>query len=421
MNAEIISIGDELLIGQVIDSNSAWIAEKLTEEGIRVVRITSISDQKGEIFEALDAASQKADLVMMTGGLGPTADDITKPALCEYFDTELEFYEETYQYIVEMFRKRNFPMTESNRNQAMLPKDALHLNNSQGTAKGMWFEKDGKVFISMPGVPFEMKAIVAEEAIPAIRKRFQLPFIYKKTVMTHGLGESFLAERIKDWESALPQEVKLAYLPQPGIVRMRLSASGTDKEKVRMLVESEVDKLLQLIPELVFAYDDQTMEETIGILLKDAGKNLTLAESCTGGYLSHLITSVPGSSSYYLGSITAYAYDVKESLLDVSHQSLLDVGAVSEEVIRQMAEGARKKLGSDYALATSGIAGPDGGTEEKPVGTIWIALAGPNGTKAKLLHLSKHRFRNIRMTAISALNMLRMELIQSAEKQQSKQ
>jgi len=411
MKAEIITIGDELLIGQVIDSNSAWIASRLTDNGIKVVRITSIGDTREEIFDALQDAEKRARIIIMTGGLGPTADDITKPALCEYFNTKLVFSEKTLAQITKLFEKRNFPMTESNRMQAMLPESAIHLNNSQGTAKGMWFEKDDKVFVSLPGVPFEMKALIDEEVLPKLKAELSIPAIYKRTVMTHGLGESFLAERISNWEKSLPASIKLAYLPQPGIVRMRLSASGDDMAQIKILVDQEIDKLCALIPELVFGFDEAALEKIIGELLLQKEKNLSLAESCTGGYLAHLISAVPGCSAYFEGSVTAYSYELKESLLGVSHASLIEYGAVSEEVVCQMAEGARKHLKTDYALATSGIAGPDGGTDEKPVGTVWIAVAGPKGSKAKLLRLGEHRFRNIRISALSALNLLREELL----------
>ena len=410
MQVEIITIGDELLIGQVVDTNSAWMGEQLNLIGLRVVQITSISDQREHILKALEQAASRAEIILITGGLGPTSDDITKPTLAEYFDSPMVFHPEVLKEVERMFAARGLPVTEVNMKQAEVPACATVMPNHNGTAPGMWFEKDGSVYVSMPGVPYEMKGIMTDYILPRLTKLFVGQAIYHKTILTQGMGESMLAARIEDWEKALPKNIKLAYLPQPGMVRLRLTGVGMDPETVKGQVEKEVQKLNTLISELIFGYDKDNFEMIIGRLLKEQGATLSTAESCTGGYLAHLITSVPGSSEYYNGSIIAYQNSLKHALLGVPEAILKEHGAVSREVVIAMAEGARKKLGTDYALSTSGIAGPDGGTTEKPVGTCWIAIASSTGTETKLLHLGTDRQRFIHMASVNALNLLRKEL-----------
>lgn len=411
MQVEIITIGDELLIGQVVDTNSAWMGEQLNLIGLRVVQITSISDQREHILKALEEAAGRAEVILITGGLGPTSDDITKPTLSEYFNSPMVFHPEVLKEVERIFASRGFKVTEVNRKQAEVPACATVMPNHNGTAPGMWFEKDGHIYVSMPGVPFEMKGIMTDYILPRLKTLFTKQAIYHKTILTQGLGESLLAAKIEKWEKDLPINIKLAYLPQPGMVRLRLTCMGTDHESVKSLVENEAQKLIPLIGEQIYGYNDDKLEMIIGQLLTKKGATLSTAESCTGGYLSHLITSVPGSSEYYHGSIVAYHNNIKQTLLGVSDTDLKAYGAVSREVVIAMAEGARNRLGTDYALSTSGVAGPDGGTTEKPVGTVWIAVASPTGTETKLLNLGIDRLRTIQMASVNALNMLRKELI----------
>lgn len=411
MQVEIITIGDELLIGQVVDTNSAWMGEQLNLIGLRVVQITSISDQREHILKALEEAAGRAEVILITGGLGPTSDDITKPTLSEYFNSPMVFHPEVLKEVERIFASRGFKVTEVNRKQAEVPACATVMPNHNGTAPGMWFEKDGHIYVSMPGVPFEMKGIMTDYILPRLKTLFTKQAIYHKTILTQGLGESLLAAKIEKWEKDLPINIKLAYLPQPGMVRLRLTCMGTDHETVKSLVENEAQKLIPLIGEQIYGYNDDKLEMIIGQLLTQKGATLSTAESCTGGYLSHLITSIPGSSEYYHGSIIAYHNNIKQTLLGVSDADLKAYGAVSREVVIAMAEGARNRLGTDYALSTSGVAGPDGGTPEKPVGTVWIAVASPTGTETKFLNLGIDRLRTIQMASVNALNMLRKELI----------
>jgi nicotinamide-nucleotide amidase len=410
MNAEIITIGEELLIGQVIDTNSAWIAEQLNMAGIKVVQITSIADDHHAILKTLKEATGRAEIILMTGGLGPTRDDITKQALCEYFDSHLVFNQQAYENVERLFRMRGLPVTPLNRRQAEVPAACVPLPNPEGTAPGMWFERDGKYIVSMPGVPFEMRAMLINHVLPRFAKYTSAHFILHKTILTHGVGESLLAKKIEQWENDLPENIRLAYLPQPGIVRLRLTAIGNEKPLLEKQLNELDAKLNQIIPELVFGYDNDTMEEVVGRYLKNQGKTVATAESCTGGYIAHLITGVPGSSVYFKGSVVAYANEVKENHLGVNPAAIAEHGAVSEVVVRQMADGVRLKMGTDYALAVSGIAGPDGGTEEKPVGTTWIALSSKEQTITQKFLFGEHRGRNIRKAALQALDMLRLEL-----------
>jgi nicotinamide-nucleotide amidase len=412
MKAEIITIGDELLIGQVVDTNSAWMAEQLNLVGLQVHQITSISDDRNHILSALALAARRANVLLITGGLGPTNDDLTKPTLCEYFDTPLIFHQPTYDHIAQLFRQRGYAMTEVNRHQADVPQSCTVIPNSNGTAPGMWFEHEGVIYVSMPGVPFEMKPMMLNEILPRLLKRFAGSFILHRTVLTQGIGESALAETIESWENALPENIKLAYLPQPGIVRLRLTATGDDKQELAAMLQERIDNLLKIIPDLVFGFDDDSLEAVVGKLLLKKHQTVATAESCTGGYLAHLITSIAGSSAWYQGSVVAYHNQIKTQTLAVPEKMLEEHGAVSQQVVEAMAQGMRASFETDYALAVSGIAGPDGGSDEKPVGTTWIALSTANGVISKKFSFGEHRQRNIRKAALAALNMLRMENIE---------
>jgi len=411
MTAEIITIGDEILIGQIIDSNSAWISEQLNLIGVNVRQKTSVGDNKQHIINALDEASKRAELVFITGGLGPTKDDITKATLCEYFNTKLVFNEQVYKDVEVFFVKRKLPMLESNRMQAELPESCTVIRNYKGTAPGMWFEKDGIQYISMPGVPFEMKAMMTDSIIPLVKQKFKLPVILHRTILTHGLGESFLAERIAEWENNLPNNLRLAYLPSPEHVRLRMSIYGDDQLQLQKTLEEQEAKLQTYLSKEVYGYDKQSLQEVVGTLLKAKKTTVSTAESCTGGNISHLLTSISGSSEYYKGSVIAYSNEAKINLLHVNIADIEQFGAVSEEVVKQMAEGARKVLKTDFAIATSGIAGPDGGTEEKPVGTTWIAVAGNEKTWTKKFVYANDRNINIQRASYSALDSLRRVLL----------
>ncbi|MFT6165606.1 MAG: nicotinamide-nucleotide amidase [Vicingaceae bacterium] len=413
MQAELITIGDEILIGQTIDTNSAWMGKKLNALGIQVSQITSIKDERSAIKTALIAAEHSAaNLVLITGGLGPTKDDITKHVLCEYFDTYLERNQEVLAKIQSFFKERGREMLESNNQQADLPKACTVLLNEMGTASGMWFERNNTIFVSMPGVPYEMKHLMSEHVLPKVQEIFKLPAIFHKTIMTEGIGESFLVEIIKDWETSLIiEDIKIAYLPSPGIVRVRLTAMGSEIEPLQEKVLRKAQELHQLIPQYIFGEDDISMEESLGNLLKEKKQTIATAESCTGGYIAHLLTNRPGSSAFYLGGFVSYDNQVKIEVLKVDKDSIEEEGAVSETVVKQMANGARNLLKTDLAIATSGIAGPDGGTDEKPVGTVWIAVASSNGVTAKKFLFEKNRDRNIRRSAMAAMSMVRRVLL----------
>ncbi len=413
VTAEIISIGDELLIGQTVNTNAAWMGEQLGLVGIRPVRTRVIGDDRTTIMEAL--ATSTADIVLLTGGLGPTKDDITKHTLCEYFNTGLVRHKDVEEHIVEMFLRmgrRLEDVQDVNRAQADLPESCIVIPNSRGTASGMWFEQQGRVFLSMPGVPYEMKGIMADHALGKLKERFQPPVIVHRTLLTAGLGESLLAQRIEAWEDGLAaKDIKLAYLPSPGLVKLRLSAyAKADATSAKRVVDAEATALYRIIPELIFGEGEETLEQVVGRMLKDRQQTLSLAESCTGGFLSHLITSVPGSSAYYIGGVVSYANAVKMEELGIPSDMLELNGAVSQPVAERMAQGVRAALRSDWAIATTGIAGPDGGTPEKPVGTVWIAVAGPHGVVSRLGNFPGARELVIERAAMSALNMLRKEL-----------
>ena len=412
MKAEIITIGDELLIGQVVDTNSAFIATKLNEAGIYVHQITSVSDNKEHIIEALGNAAQKADIILITGGLGPTNDDITKLTLCEYFKVGLRFDEEAYKDVEHMFKVRGREVTEVNRKQAELPENCVALRNKNGTAPGMWFDVNGKIYISMPGVPYEMKALMEDEVIPKLQNQFTLPVIVHRNVLTIGIGESFLAEKIAAWEASLANDkIKLAYLPSIGMVRLRLSTIGEDRNLLEKNVQRKINELQSLVGEFIFGYETDTLQEIVGKVLKERKQTIATAESCTGGYISHLITSIAGSSDYYVGSVITYSYGIKTLELNINADLLNTKGAVSQEVVEQMASEVRRKFKTDYSIAVSGIAGPSGGTPEKPVGTVWIAIATPQRVFSKRFQFANNRLRNIQMTANAALNLLRKDLL----------
>jgi len=416
MKTEIINIGDELLIGQVVNTNASWMAEKMNLAGFSVTNIVVIPDKPEAIPEALTVAEIRSDIVLITGGLGPTKDDMTKDALCRFFNTKLVFNETCFKDVERIFSLRGVPVTEINRKQAEIPENCTPLPNRNGTAPGMWFEKTSSnghrvVFVSMPGVPFEMKPMLEFQAIPKLKEVFRSRPIIHKTILTQGVGESFLSDILEPWETGLPEFISLAYLPQPGLVRLRLSATGDDEALVRNAIEAEVMKLRALIPEYIYGTENDLLEEITGKLMKERGETVSTAESCTGGYIAHLITSIPGSSLYYIGSLVAYSNEIKASQLGVSGDDLETSGAVCDEVAIQMAQGIRKKFNTTYAIATTGIAGPDGGTPDKPVGLTWIAIATPDRVTVKSFLFGENRERNIRKTALQALNMLRKEIL----------
>ena len=414
MNCVLISIGDELLIGQTINTNAAWLGEQLNLLGFKVIAGLVIPDDKVAIENALNDFSS-ADLIIMTGGLGPTKDDITKHTLCNYFDTKLERKLEIESKIIAYFQSRELPILQTNKDQALLPAACEVLPNSRGTASGMWFEKNNTIYVSLPGVPYEMKGLINECVIPKLlsRNKDENTLVHR-TVRTHGMGESFLAEIIKDWEDNLSaDEIKLAYLPSPGIVKLRLSLVGKDGKKIVDTLNKHIDLLYEIIPDQVYGYEDDTMEGVVGDLLTAQNASISTAESCTGGAVAKMITSVSGSSNYFEGSVICYSNICKINQLHVQESALHGHGAVSKEVVEQMAIGVKRKLNTDYGLATSGIAGPTGGTAEKPVGTIWIALASKRGVISKKLNLGYSRDRNIHVTSLSVLNMLRLELLKN--------
>jgi nicotinamide-nucleotide amidase len=406
--ASIITIGDELLIGQVVDTNSAWMAQELNAAGIWLKRKVAVGDNREDIVKALTDESQQSDIILITGGLGPTDDDITKEILTEYFGGKLVLNEEVLKHIKYLFEQVfRRPFIDRNIKQAEVPDVCTVIHNSRGTAPAMWFEKDNKIFVSMPGVPHEMKGVMTDSVIPALKERFFTQAIVHRTLLTAGIGESFLAEHIKDWEKALPKNIKLAYLPNYGMVRLRLTAIGSDKGILENSITEEFQKLQDLVREWMVVNEDLTLQQVIGRILEQHKKFVATAESCTGGYIAHLFTREPGASKHYKGTVVSYANEVKEDLLKVAHNTLATVGAVSEETVRQMVKGALTSLKSDYVVATSGIMGPDGGTPEKPVGTVWIGVGNNSSIETKLFNFRFDRARNIEMTATNALNMLR--------------
>lgn len=414
MNAEIITIGDELLIGQVIDTNSAWLGQQLTACGIEVGRKSAVQDKPAEIKSALKDAMERSMLILITGGLGPTKDDLTKATLADFFGMKMRFDESVLKDVTDIFSRFGREVTPTNRTQAEVPEGCEVIRNANGTAPGMWFDSDGKIVVSMPGVPHEMKSMFSDVVLPKLRSKFELAAIYHRTVMTQGIGESWLSDQLEDWEASLKKEnIGLAYLPAPGLVRLRLTAHGDDYAALQKKVDAKIVELPSLIGQFMFATEDTTLEKVVGDLLRKKNKTLATAESCTGGYIAHLVTSIPGSSAFYAGSALTYAYESKTILLDIPQELMNKVGAVSEEVAKLMAENIRKKLGTDYAISTTGIAGPGGGTEEKPVGTVWIGLATKDGVEAKKFLFGDNRERNIVRAAQAGLMMLYRQLVES--------
>lgn len=406
MLAEIITIGDEILIGQIVDTNSAWMAKQLNLIGVSVKQITSVSDDEKHILDALALAEKRADIILITGGLGPTKDDITKKTLAKYFNMGFRRDESTLEIVRQIFEKYNRPLLDVNIQQADVPDGCEVIVNRNGTAPCMWFEQHDKIFVSMPGVPYEMMYLMDDEILPRIKSRFTLPSIVHKTILTANIGESFLAKEIEDIENSLPNHIKLAYLPKLGQVRLRLSAQGYDENALKTEIESFAQQIIAKVKNFVVIDEDIPLEKAVLNLMKQRGLTLSTAESCTGGYIAHLITQHPGCSSVYWGGVVAYAYELKESILGVKESTLSTFGAVSEQTVTEMAEGAIKNFKTDYSIAVSGIAGPDGGTEDKPVGTVWIAVSSKNKTVAKVFNFSNKRIQNIERSAASALMML---------------
>ncbi len=413
MKAEIITIGDEILIGQIIDSNSAWIAQQLKELGIKIYQITSISDSPEHITKAISDAETHADIIIITGGLGPTKDDLTKETLAKYFNTKLVFNKTVFEKNKELLGKRKIKMNELNTKQAELPENCIILNNTNGTAQGMLFEKNKKTIVSLPGVPFEMKKIITEEFIPFIQKKYKTTSLYHKTVMTQGVPESELSLKIEDWENNLPKDIKLAYLPKPGIVRLRLTGTAEKKKNIAKKIDEEIKKLQKIIPDNIFGYNDISLEEVIKNIFTEKNKTLATAESCTGGNVAKLLTSISGSSKYFKGSVVAYSNEIKSKILDVNKNTLNKYGAVSKQVVTEMAENIIKKFNTDYSIAISGIAGPTGGTTEKPVGTTWIAIADKISVDTYKFSFGEHRGRNITRATLTSLNLLRLKIIKN--------
>ena len=410
MLAEIITIGDEILIGQIVDTNSAWMAQQLNLIGIKVKQITSISDDADHIIEALSFAQKRAKVILITGGLGPTKDDVTKYTLARYFNMGFRRDEETLRHIEGIFERLNRPMIEMNRQQADVPDGCTVIQNKNGTAPCMWFESDGNIIVCMPGVPFEMMYLMQDEILPRLKNAYKLPFIVHKTILTANIGESFLATEIESVENNLPSHIKLAYLPKLGQVRLRLSATGEDEQLLISEVESSAQLIIEKIRSYVVAENDIALEKAVLDVMESKGLTLSTAESCTGGYIAHLLTKHPGSSLVYKGGAVVYSNDLKQSVLGVSKTTLDSYGAVSEQTVREMAQGALDHFKTDYSVSVSGIAGPGGDTPDKPVGTVWISVASKQGVVSKLFKFGNKRIQNIERSASAALMMILNEL-----------
>jgi len=408
INVEIISIGDELLIGQTINTNASWMGAQLALHGIKVSHVVTISDTREAITTALEEARKRSQVVLITGGLGPTKDDITKHVLCDYFETKLVMDEAVLNHVESFFIKRNRPMLEVNKMQAMVPEASEVLFNEQGTAPGMWFEKNDTIFVSMPGVPYEMRYLMESHVIPRLTERFPVKKLVQKTYLTQGIGESFLAEKISDWEDQLRSEgLDLAYLPSPGMVKLRISSSSGDQIRVAHYGEA----LKKMIPVYLYGEDEETLSEIVGRLLQSRGETVGTVESCTGGSIMANLTSISGSSAYVLGGFITYSNDLKIKLAHVNPDTLEDQGAVSEETVLEMAAGGKKELGVDWCISVSGIAGPLGGSDEKPVGTVWIAIDGPDRKVSRKFLFGSDRQRTVQMSVLTALNLLRCEIL----------
>ena len=412
IQATIITIGDELLIGQVIDTNSAFIAQSLSKIGIPVTSRIAVGDNKADIINALDAASQKSKIIILTGGLGPTADDITKPLLNEYFGGKMIIHQPSLDHITHIFETiHKRPMIDRNRKQAEVPDVCEVLFNEKGTAPGMLFKKEGAYYFSLPGVPHEMRWLTENQVIPVIQKAFSSHFIAHRTLLTAGIGESFLAEQIAHFENALPASIKLAYLPNIGMVRLRLTGSGQDEKALDSELNSQFEVLKQAVNEYLVTDADETMEMVVGNLLKQRNQTVSTAESCTGGYIGHLLSKNAGSSQFYTGGIISYDNRIKTEFLDVPNEILQTVGAVSKEAVEQMALAVRAKMNTDYAISVSGIMGPSGQTDEKPLGMVWVGVANREKVVSKVFYLRFDRLRNIEVTANQAINLLRLLII----------
>jgi nicotinamide-nucleotide amidase len=407
MKVYILTVGDEILIGQIVDTNSAWMARQLNLQGAEVIRIKSVGDDVEAITQSLKEGLAVADVVLMTGGLGPTKDDITKKALASFFNVQLIFDEDTYDRIQRLFRRLGRETTEAHRSQAYMPENATLLSNKMGTAPGMWMEQDGRVVVSMPGIPYEMRHLMEQEVLPRLKAYFPGYPIAHRTILTVGEGESRIASRIEDFEDQLPDHIKIAYLPNLGKVRLRLTGRGTDERLLQQQLDQAVRKLQEIIPDLIYGFEQEELEGVIGRMLRDRHLFLSVAESCTGGYLAHRITSIPGSSDYFKGGVIAYSNEIKERLLGVSPQTLAQHGAVSRETVLEMAAGALSVLQTELAISISGIAGPGGGTAEKPVGIIWMAIADKKHAEAKKIQAGKDRLKNIEYAGVQALNLIR--------------
>ena len=414
MLAEIITIGDEILIGQIVDTNSAWLGHELNGIGVHVGQITSVPDSAARITDAVNDALSRADMVIVTGGLGPTKDDITKHTLAAMFGMKLVRNEQVYRQVEKMMRVRGVEFNALNRSQAMVPDGCTVLTNNNGTAPGMWFDVGEKVIVSLPGVPFEMKEIMRESVLTGIKNHFQLQSVVHKTAVTFGLAESVLAETISEWENTLPQYLHLAYLPNPKGVRLRLSAYDVDEKSALKEIDRRFAELEKIIPAYVVGYGDTSLESAVGDILRRRGETVTAAESCTGGNIAHRFTLLPGASDYFTGGVISYSNEVKVNMLGVRREDIESVGAVSQAVAEQMADGVRTLTGSTYGIATTGIAGPTGGTAEKPVGTVWIAISTPSGTFARRMVFGALRDQNIQRASSAAINMLRLYLIEAS-------
>ncbi|NDV47134.1 competence/damage-inducible protein A [Paludibacter sp. 221] len=407
MQVEIITIGDEILIGQIVDTNSAWMSAELNKAGFDIVQITSIHDDREQILTSLGNALERADIVLITGGIGPTKDDITKQTLCEFFGTKLVFDESVYHNIERLLVNRKGVMNELTKAQAMVPQSATVIQNKAGTAPITWFEKDGKVVVSMPGVPYEMKQTMNFDIIPRLKEKFEASVLLHKTLLIYGYPESALAIKIADWEDALLSNLHLAYLPHYGIIRLRLSGVSDDVLTLELMMNQQIDKVKEILGDAVVSDEDVSVEELVGKILKKKDLTLATAESCTGGNIAHLITTISGSSAYFKGSVVSYANEVKTKVLGVSANDIEECGAVSKEVVEQMVQGVQQLLSTDVAVATSGIMGPDGGTDEKPVGTVWIAACYNGKVISRKFQFNNQREQNIERATQAALLMVR--------------
>jgi nicotinamide-nucleotide amidase len=415
VTAEIISIGDELLYGQILDTNSKWLSEEMDKIGVKVARKTTIGDDPEAMVEAFIAASKKADIILMTGGLGPTKDDLTKNILADFFNSSLKLFPEALEDVRKFFESRGRELSPTNRSQAYLPSNCTYIQNAVGTAPGMWFEENNCVWMSMPGVPHEMKYLMEHAVIPRIKEKYTLPVIYHKLIKTIGIGESWLSDIISEWEDQLPPHIRLAYLPSLGEVKLRLTGFGDTHELIVQEVDDQIATVEPLIFKYIYGYNNETIASAIGHLLSQRSENIAIAESCSGGYLSHLVTSIPGSSNYFNGGIIPYHNTYKENLLGVKATTLSSNGAVSEETVIEMSEQVRLKFNASYGLATSGIAGPGGGSEEKPVGLVWIACHDGKNCKTRKLQLTKDRLINIQLTSTASLNLLRETILENSK------